>query len=149
MIRLTYIDNSEAEVYSTLTLPLEKRIKSRLKVSLDNGEEAGLFLSRGQVLKNGDRLISEEGQVVEVRAAEEKLSIVKVDDPLLMSRVCYHLGNRHVPLQIEAGVVCYLHDHVLDDMVRGLGVDVTVSSATFDPEPGAYGGHSAGGHHAH
>lgn len=149
MIRLTQFDNSDAVVYGTLTLPLEKRIKSRLKVALDNGEEVGLFLERGLVLKNGDRLISEEGQVVEIRAAEECISMVKVNDPLLMSRVCYHLGNRHVPLQIEVGVVCYLHDHVLDDMVRGLGVEVTVTDAPFDPEPGAYGGHSAGGHHAH
>ena len=147
MIRLTAFDSSADAVYSTLTLPLEKRIKSRLKVQLDNGDEAGIFLERGLVLKNGDRLKSDTGEIIEIRAAGERLSVVRVADPLLMSRVCYHLGNRHVPLQIKPGVVSYLHDHVLDDMVRGLGVEVTVEDAPFDPEPGAYGGHASGGHH--
>ena len=64
-----------------------------------------------------------------------------------MARACYHLGNRHVALQIEEGICRYQHDHVLDDMVRGLGIEVSVELAPFDPEPGAYGGHASGGHH--
>lgn len=61
------------------------------------------------------------------------------------SSVAYHLSNRHVALQIETGLLRYQHDHVLDDMVRGLGLEVVVEQAPFEPEPGAYGG----GHHHH
>jgi len=124
---------------TSLTLPLEKRIKSRLHVTLDNGEEAGVFLERGETLQDGDVLRSEEGRLVEICAAKENVSCVKCDDALLLARACYHLGNRHVPLQIEAEQICYLHDHVLDDMLRGLGLVVQVLDAPFEPESGAYG----------
>ena len=127
---------------ATLTLPLEKRSKSRLRVTLDNGEEAGVFLERGGSLKDGDILRSEAGLLVRIRAAPETLSSVECGDPLLLARACYHLGNRHVALQIETGRVSYLHDHVLDDMLRGLGLSVQVIQAPFEPEAGAYGGHA-------
>jgi urease accessory protein len=65
-----------------------------------------------------------------------------------MARVCYHLGNRHVPLQIEPEWVRYQHDHVLDEMVIGLGAEVTSETAAFEPEAGAYGGSSSGHSHA-
>ncbi|MFN6886552.1 urease accessory protein UreE, partial [Proteus mirabilis] len=84
-------------------LTMDERTKSRLKVALSDGQEAGLFLPRGTVLKEGDILLSEEGDVVTIEAAKEQVSTVYSDDPLLLARVCYHLGNRHVPLQIEAG----------------------------------------------
>ena len=128
-----------------LTLTFDQRSKSRQKVTLDNGLEAGLFLTRGSVLQQGDLLQAESGEVVEVLAAKESVSSVYVDDPLMIARTCYHLGNRHVALQITAGFIRYQHDHVLDDLVRGLGLEVTVESAAFEPEAGAYGGHS----HAH
>jgi urease accessory protein len=64
-----------------------------------------------------------------------------------MRKACYHLGNRHVALQITMDSLCYLHDHVLDDMVRGLGLRVDVVEAPFEPEPGAYS--ASGGHHHH
>ncbi len=147
MLQFTGFDEGSQAVYGTLTLPLEQRIKARLKTRLDNGEEIGLFLERGRVLKNGDRLKAQTGEVIEVRAASETLSVLRITDPLLMARACYHLGNRHVVLQIDDGVVRYQHDHVLDDMVRGLGVEVTIEEMPFDPEPGAYGGQAAGGHH--
>ena len=137
----------------TLTLTFDQRSKSRQKVTLDNGLEAGLFLTRGSVLQQGDLLQAETGEVVEVLAAKESVSSVYVDDPLMIARTCYHLGNRHVALQIMPKFIRYQHDHVLDDMVRGLGLDVTVESAAFEPEAGAYGGHShahSGGHgHSH
>lgn len=133
---------------STLTLPFEARQKSRLRAQLDNGEEAALFLPRGQILRHGDRLRSDSGFLVEVRAAPETVSTARCADPTLLARACYHLGNRHVTLQIGAGWVRYRHDHVLDDMVRGLGLEVRCEQAPFEPEPGAYqgGGH---GHHHH
>jgi len=145
------IDTDQAP-YSTLTLTFDQRIKSRLKVELDNGEAAGLFLPRGSVLLQGQKILADSGEVVEIRAADEAVSTVRVDDPLLLARACYHLGNRHVALQIEPGFIRYQHDHVLDDMLRGLGLGVESERAPFEPEAGAYDGgrHShSHGHHEH
>lgn len=131
---------------ATLSLPIDSRIKSRLKVTLDDGRDAGLFLPRGNILRGGDRLKSESGINVEIVAAQEQVSTVYCTDPHLLLRVCYHLGNRHVPLQITQGWIRYQHDHVLDDMVFGLGAKVTTELAPFEPEAGAYGGSQGGGH---
>jgi urease accessory protein len=150
MIKLTEKRDHADTVDATLTLPLHSRIKSRLRVTLDNGQEAGLFLPRGTTLKDGDLLRGENGITVLVKAADESLSCVVSDDPHLLARACYHLGNRHVSIQIEPRRVSYLHDHVLDDMLRGLGLAVSLAQAPFEPEPGAYGGSAEKGHsHAH
>ena len=120
---------------------------------LDDGREAGVFLARGETLRDGDLLGSADGTLVCVRAAAEPVSEVHCDDPLLLARACYHLGNRHVALQITPGRLRYQHDHVLDDMLRGLGLQPAFVEAPFEPEPGAYGGSAhghAGGHgHGH
>ena len=149
MLKFNQIIDDSPTISSSLTLPLEQRVKSRLKVTLDNGESAGLFLPRGSQLKDGDRIRAESGEVVLIKAAQELVSTVYVDDALSMARACYHLGNRHVPLQIEADFVRYQHDHVLDDMLRGLGMQVYLEQAPFEPEPGAYEAHSHGHNHAH
>ncbi|QQE92603.1 urease accessory protein UreE [Providencia rettgeri] len=144
------IDNHEApDMHLSLCLTMDERTKSRLKVTLSDGQEAGLFLPRGTILKEGDVLATETGEFVTIEAAKEQVSTVYSDDPLLLARVCYHLGNRHVPLQIEAGWCRYFHDHVLDDMARGLGATVSVGLEKYQPEPGAYGGSSGGHHHHH
>jgi urease accessory protein len=150
MIRLTEKRDQALAVDTTLTLPLHSRIKSRLRVTLDDGREAGVFLPRGTTLKDGDLLSGENGISVLVRAAEEELSTLVSDDLHLLARACYHLGNRHVSIQIEPGRISYLHDHVLDDMLRGLGLEVGLTRAPFEPEPGAYGGSAEKGHnHSH
>ena len=149
MIRLTRKITAEGAVDALLTLPLESRIKSRQRVILDNGRDAGIFLQRGTTLKDGDQLCSEDGYRVQVKAAEEFLSSIISQDSHLLSRACYHLGNRHVMIQIEKDRVSYLHDHVLDEMLRGLGLEVVVTSATFEPEPGAYGGSASQHSHQH
>lgn len=131
----------------SLSLPFELRQRSRLRVTLSSGEEAGLFLSRGQVLRDGDCLRAENGCVVVVQAKPEPVSEVKSEDVLLLMRAAYHLGNRHVPLQVESTFLRYLHDHVLDDMVRGLGLSVTHAVSPFEPESGAY--HSGQPMHQH
>jgi len=131
----------------SLTLPFELRQKSRLKATLDNGDEVGLMLPRGTVLRGGDCLRAEDGSVIRVCAAKETVSTATITDPHLFARACYHLGNRHVPLQIGENWLRYLHDHVLDDMLKGLGIQVTCEQATFEPESGAYGGHSHHHHH--
>jgi len=133
----------------TLTLPLEMRIRSRLRVTLDDGTDAGLILERGQMLRDGDLIGSLDGVIVEIKAADEPVSSVYCEAPLLLARTCYHLGNRHVPLQIAPGMVRYQHDHVLDDMVRGLGLEPHFERAPFEPEPGAYGGKGHAHSHNH
>jgi urease accessory protein len=147
MLRLVSIAPEPVETDTTLTLPLESRIKSRLRVTLDDGREAGLFLPRGSSLRDGDCLLAEDATAVRVRAAPETVSEVHCDDPLQLARACYHLGNRHVALQIESNLLRYQHDHVLDEMLQGLGLSVAVCQAPFEPEPGAYGGH--GHSHSH
>jgi len=134
---------------ATVTLTFEERRKSRLLARLDDQREVALMLPRGTILRHGDRLrAAEEGLIVEVRAAAESLSIARTADAHLLTRAAYHLGNRHVPLQIGAGWVAYAHDHVLDDMVRGLGLEVEAGVAPFEPEAGAFG-HDRGHGHAH
>lgn len=148
MIELVELSHHLSKADAYLSLPIDNRIKSRLKVSLDDGRDAGLFLPRGHILRGGEQLISKCGLRIEIKAAPEHVSTVYCDHALLLTRVSYHLGNRHVPLQVEAGWIRYQHDHVLDEMVKGLGAEVVTELAPFEPEGGAYGG-SSGGHHHH
>lgn len=141
MPSLTQFAPSDTAHGDTLTLPYEARQKSRLLARTDGGTNVGLFLPRGTVLRGGDVLTGPDGAVVRIVAAPEAVSVVRTDDALSFARACYHLGNRHVALQIEPGELRYLADHVLDEMVRGLGLAVDHARAPFEPEPGAYRGH--------
>jgi urease accessory protein len=132
-----------------LTLPFELRQKSRLRCNLDDGEEVGLVLDRGTLLRGGDLLQASDGRVVQVVAAPEGLSVVTTHDVLLLARAAYHLGNRHVALQIRPGELRFLHDHVLDDMLRGLGLPVRFETLPFEPEGGAYGRAEPAQSHVH
>ena len=134
-----------------LVLDFDARQKHRFLARLASGEEVSVLLPRGTVLFDGDELEVDDGTRICVRAAAEPLSVVETDDPLLFSRVAYHLGNRHVPLQIADRTAWYRHDHVLDDMVRRLGATVRFEEAPFSPERGAYGHGSVHSHddHAH
>lgn len=149
MLRLTRKLSSPSESQASLTLPLEKRSRSRQRVTLDDGREAGLFLQRGSVLRDGDQIAGDGGLVVTIRAAAEPVSQVPCSDPLLLARACYHLGNRHVALQIGKDWLRYSHDHVLDEMLRGMGLNPQHETAPFDPEPGAYGEHGQTAGHGH
>lgn len=146
MLRITQRIEAGVPV-ATLTLPLEQRLRARLRVTLDDGRDAGLFLDRGPILRGGDLLQAEDGSVIQVQAAAEPVSVARTDNAHLLARACYHLGNRHAPLQILEGEVRYSHDHVLDDMLRGLGLEPDCAELPFEPEPGAYGEH--GTEHAH
>jgi urease accessory protein len=141
---------TQTTVMPVLRLPFETRQKSRFRACLTDGTEVGVMLERGQVLRDGECLCAAAGDVVvRVQAAPEPVSEVHSADALLLLRAGYHLGNRHVPLQVGPGWLRYLHDHVLDEMVRGLGLSVGFTQAPFEPEAGAY---AAGGHahsHAH
>jgi urease accessory protein len=130
---------------ATVHLTFEARSKSRLLLTLDDGERAALVVERGRVLQGGDRVVTEDGREVEIRAAEEALLEASSNDPLLIARAAYHLGNRHVALQVMPGRLRFLHDHVLGEMLEKLGLQVTAVTAAFEPEGGAYGRHHAHG----
>lgn len=148
MLRLTErLDGPANAAQGVLVLPFHRRQKSRFRSVLLDGSDVGVFLPRGHVLRDGDLLRSESGQVIRVQAEAETVSTVYCDDGHALARLCYHLGNRHVPLQIGRGLARYLADHVLDDMVRGLGLSPVTERAPFEPEAGAYHRHAGGGHH--
>lgn len=135
--RLERLDS--ATVGDFLFLSYDRRLHTRQRACLEGGEHIALMLPRGTVLRDGDVLRCEGGRLVQVRAALECISRIASSNPLHLARAAYHLGNRHVPTELGKGFVAYLHDHVLDDMIQRLGLEVTVASAPFDPEPGAYG----------
>jgi urease accessory protein len=144
-----------------LTLSFEDRRKSRLRARLDDGREVGVFLARGTILQEGDWLVDDgETVLVVIKADTETLSVAHTIDLRLLARAAYHLGNRHVPLQVGKDWLAYGHDHVLDDMVRALGLSVVVEQRPFEPEAGGYGPrygesqatahtHEPGVHHDH
>jgi urease accessory protein len=129
-----------------LTLSYELRQKSRYHVTLDTGEEVGLSLPKGSVLRNGDLLEADNGLIIEVKAANEELSAAFTTNPLLLLRACYHLGHRHVPIQITESRVSYLHDDELDDMLREIGLEVVNYTGPFEPEIGTPHAHNGGTH---
>ena len=104
-----------------LVLPFELRQKSRLRTQSTTGEEVGLFLPRGEILRNGDFLQAEDGRCVKVTAKPERVLQIGGSDALQLTRIAYHLGNRHVPLQVGQGWLRIANDDVLRQMVEGLG----------------------------
>ena len=144
LLRIIGRFEGEAASEETLTLPWSLRQRSRFRTRLDTGGEVGVFLARGEVLRDGDRLEAEDGRCVRVVAAFEDVAVARGFDARELARACYHLGNRHVPLQIADDCVRFQPDHVLEDMLRDLGLAVRRETLPFQPEPGAYGqrGHS-------
>lgn len=146
MMHLTERIAVSGHVDDTLELPFDLRQKSRLRVKLMSGQEAALFLSRGIILRGGDLLKSEEGQVVQVIAAQEPVYNVIAPSTRDLMCAAYHLGNRHVPLQIGDGWLRLEQDYVLKEMLLGLGMQIAETVAPFEPEAGAYGGGHRHGH---
>ncbi len=142
-----------------VVLTFEQRQKTRARLQLAQGlitglPDIGIDLPRGTVLRHGDLLSDEQANVVSVEAAVEQLLEVSVspNEPtkiaLELARIAYHLGNRHVAVQILPGALRLELDHVLESMVIGLGATTRVVNAAFNPETGAYGGHAAHSHEA-
>ena len=132
----------KVEVKGQLKLPFDSRQKSRLRTKLVSGEEVALMLPRGEILRGGDLVTASDGRVIEVVAEPEKLLHIESAE---LARVAYHLGNRHVPVQVGKDFLRIAADHVLGEMVKKLGAKVKEVEAPFEPEAGAY----AGGHHQH
>jgi urease accessory protein len=147
MLTITQRLSTPARPDARLVLPFDLRSRSRFRAQLLGGEEVGVILERGQVLRGGDLLLADDGRVIEIGAAPETLSCMHSADLRMLARAAYHLGNRHVTLQIGNGWLRYRHDHVLDEMLQGLGLAVSVEQAPFEPEAGAY--HTGGHLHGH
>lgn len=128
-------------IQAELVLPYELRQKCRLRTQTTTGEEVGVFLPRGETLRHGDLLQADDGRCVRVTAKPEKVLQIGCADPLRLTRIAYHLGNRHVALQVGEGWLRIANDYVLRQMVEGLGGVVVAMEAPFEPEAGAYGGH--------
>ena len=129
-----------------LELPFELRQKSRLKTKLASGEQVGVLLPRGEILRGGDLVTTSDGRVVEIVAQPENVLHIECETPTALARVAYHLGNRHVPVEVGDGYLHIIDDHVLERMLEGLRAKVTHAIAPFEPEAGAYasGGHEHG-----
>lgn len=129
------------------TLSHGDRHRRRLKLKTDAGEAFLLDLKRPARLADGDGLQLDDGTYVLVRAAEEDCVLVRCIDSETMTRIAWHLGNRHLPVQIVRDGILIRDDHVIVEMLRGLGAEVVPQRCAFDPEAGAYSGE--GGHHHH
>ncbi len=128
-----------------VTLSHEQRVKGRLRAISNAGTEIRIFLERGQTIAVGEILSSQCGKKIRVQGAVEPVTRASCDDWLLFSRACYHLGNRHVKLQVGERWLRIQPDHVLEEMLIQLGLNLQTEEAVFEPESGAY----AHGHHAH
>ena len=135
----------KVQVKGQLRLPFELRQKSRQRATLVSGEEVALMLPRGELLRGGDLVVASDGRVIEVIAEPEQVLEVRCGDATALAKAAYHLGNRHVPVEVGEGYLRIGADHVLAEMLRGLGATLEALTAPFEPEAGAYGG---GHHHA-
>ena len=141
---------------SEVELDWDVRQKSRIEATDSLGRALNVFLPRGTVLRGGDVLVGEDGSLVRVKAAPQPVLVVTHcadhGTPFDLLRAAYHLGNRHVPLELQPDRLLLEPDHVLADMLRGRHLIVTETSSAFEPEGGAYGAGSQAGHahgHAH
>ena len=131
-----------------VVLDYDDRHRRRVAMTGAKGTAFLLDLPAAAELRGGDALVLEDGRLVEVVASPEPLLEIRCRDALHLARVAWHLGNRHLPAQIERERILIRDDHVIIDMLKGLGAEVRKVKAPFDPEGGAYGQHNHDpGHH--
>ena len=142
MIRATSIVRKLAvkpeRVSDSVTLDHEHRLRRRIRLTSDADLEFLLDLDKVSGLDDGDALKLEDGRLVLVKAAPQKLLEIKAENPLRLLRIAWHIGNRHTPAEITVDAIYIEEDHVLAEMVRGQGCSVTPVTRPFRPERGAY-----------
>jgi urease accessory protein len=155
MIRATKVQGQHRwaqPASDTVVLDFDDRHRRRMAMTGTRGLAFLLDLEAAVALRGGDALVLEDGRLVEVVAAPEPLLEIRGSDPFHLVRLAWHLGNRHLPTQIMGKALRIRRDHVIEEMVKGLGARVMEIEAPFDPEGGAYAGHAretAGAPHAH
>jgi urease accessory protein len=135
-----------AEEVDRVRIDFDRRHRRRLLLATVSGADLLIDLAEARRLRDGDGLRLEEGGVVRVVAEPEPLLEIRAPGTDALVRIAWHLGNRHLPVQLLPGRILIRADHVIADMVRRLGGTETAIEAPFDPEPGAY---EAGSHHHH
>jgi urease accessory protein len=139
----------------TIELDWDVRQKSRFSATDSSRRELGIFLPRGTLVRGGDVLVAEDGSLIRVIAAPQAVLVITAcaqhGTPFDLTRAAYHLGNRHVPIELKPDHLKIEPDHVLADMLRAMHLIVTEQNAAFEPEGGAYaqGGHAHGSDHDH
>jgi urease accessory protein len=121
----------------TLRLPFEQRRQTRLHTRLVSGEEVTLLLPGGEILRGGDLVVASDGRVIGVEAETERLVQVECDTPAVLARCAYHLGARHVPVEVGDGYLRLAADHALEQLLRGFGARLASVDAPFEPDAGA------------
>ena len=130
------------EAFETVALTFDTRQKSRFRATLDNGDDIGVDLPRTGILRSGALIATEQGEILKVNAKAEHLMQVTAKTDFELLKAAYHLGNRHVPLMLTPTALYFEPDHVLAEMVQGLGLVVTEVDHPFEPESGAYAQHA-------
>jgi urease accessory protein len=133
-----------AEATGSVTLGFDDRNRRRIRLVTDQGEPVLLDLAKAEPLAEGDGLGFEDGGWLVVHAAAEDVLDIAAADREHLARLAWHLGNRHTDMQVVGDRLRIRRDHVLEDMLRGLGARLTPVEAPFDPEPGAYAHHDHG-----
>ncbi|MDP9900526.1 urease accessory protein UreE [Variovorax ginsengisoli] len=138
---------------ATVELDWDVRQKSRFDTVDSQGRRIGVFLPRGTAVRGGDVLVAEDGSLVRVIAAPQPVLVITHctahGTPFDLTRAAYHLGNRHVPIELKPDHLKIEPDHVLGAMLRSMHLIVREADEAFEPEGGAYGAHAAGGGHDH
>jgi urease accessory protein len=144
MLRASHVERAgqwpSGAARGTVTLGYDDRHRRRLRLTSDEGEAFLLDLPRAGVLEEGDGIALSDGTWLRVKAAPEALLEVTAASPALLLRLAWHLGNRHLPAQIEAHRILIRDDHVIAAMLEGLGARLARIEAPFTPERGAYAG---------
>lgn len=138
----------------TVELDWDVRQKSRFDTTDSQGRQIGVFLPRGTAVRGGDVLVAEDGSLIKVIAAPQSVLIIthcsEHGTPFDLTRAAYHLGNRHVPIELKPDHLKIEPDHVLAGMLRSMHLIVREAEEAFEPEGGAYGAQGGGhGHRAH
>ena len=136
----------EGEAVDTVVLDYDARHRRRIAMQGLHGFSFLLDLPRPVAISSGDALRLEDGRLIAVQAAEEELLEVTCDNRFDLMRVAWHLGNRHLPTEIHDAALFIRYDHVIEEMLKGLGAWTTVVTRPFQPEGGAYGQGSVMGH---
>jgi urease accessory protein len=138
---------------STVELDWDVRQKSRFDATDSQGRQIGVFLPRGTLVRGGDVLVAEDGSLIKVIAAPQPVLVIthcsEHGVPFDLMRAAYHLGNRHVPIELRPDHLKIEPDHVLAEMLRSMHLIVSAQDAAFEPEGGAYGSHAAPHSHSH